>query len=229
MKSLSKREVNSLYDSEPGLHHKYILEISKPFIRKKTVLDVGCWTGQYTQLAARYAKKVYGFDPSKAAIALAKKQTPSAIFKVGSALKIPFNNSSFDVVIFSEVLEHIPSGTEHRAISEIHRVLKPKGMLILTTPRNHPISILLDPAFFLIGHRHYSKIQIEDYLRDCEFIIKEIYFSKGFINLITWNIEAILKLLFKKKLSYPLFLKKALKKEHNKKGFSSIFAIAQRT
>lgn len=228
MKSLSNRTINILYDAKPGLHHQYILSITKPFIKNKLILDLGCWSGQYTSLATKYAKKVYGIDPNRFALNFAKKQTPKAEFKVGSALAIPYPNNTFDTVVFSEVLEHIPPNTENKAFAEIYRVLKPKGTLILTTPRNHLLSILLDPAYFLIGHRHYSKDAIINFLISNGFAIKEIFFSKGIVNLIISNIDAFAKILFDKKINYPNFINGVLKNELNKKGFSSIFAIAKR-
>lgn len=228
MKFLSNRLVNSKYDSIPAIHHHYILQISKPYIRSKRVLDLGCWTGQYSKLAIKYAGGVYGLDSNKAAINYAKKLTKKANFKTGSALKMPFKDKFFDTVVFSEVLEHLPIGTEKRAISEINRVLKPNGTLILTTPSNHIISIILDPAYFLIGHRHYSKSEVTAFLAFHNFTVKEVYYSKGIFNLLSSNIEAICKLFFNKMPVYPTLWKNKIRSELGKNGFSSIILIANK-
>jgi SAM-dependent methyltransferase len=53
--------------------------------------------------------------------------------------RLPFNNNSFDIVICSEVLEHIPD--HDTAICEIARVLKPMGDLIISVPRYLPEKI----------------------------------------------------------------------------------------
>lgn len=81
----------------------------------------------------------------------ARKKIPKASFFVGSVNNLPFEDNSFDVVIFLAVLEHIPKDTEPQALAEIHRVLKPNGLLILETPNKHLFSFLLDPAYFLLG------------------------------------------------------------------------------
>jgi SAM-dependent methyltransferase len=55
---------------------------------------------------------------------------------VGDALSLPFVDGSFDRVIASEVLEHIPADTE--AVAELARVLRPGGTLAVTVPRWYP-------------------------------------------------------------------------------------------
>lgn len=54
-----------------------------------------------------------------------------------------------------EVIEHIPPNTETHALRELFRVLKNGGSFLLSAPNDHLISKLLDPAYFLRGHRHY--------------------------------------------------------------------------
>src|SRR5690606_14218866 len=99
-------------------------------------------------------------------------------FKVGSAERLDFPDDSFDVVVMLEVIEHIPENMEESVIKESFRVLKKNGSLIITTPYHHPISILFDPAYFLIGHRHYSEKYLSDLLERNGFNIKKIY-KKG--------------------------------------------------
>jgi SAM-dependent methyltransferase len=62
-------------------------------------------------------------------------ETPASAL-VGNALRLPFGDESFDRVIASEVLEHIPDDT--KAMSEIARVLKPGGTMAVTVPRYWP-------------------------------------------------------------------------------------------
>lgn len=54
----------------------------------------------------------------------------------GNALGLPFEDGTFDVVICSEVLEHIPD--YHSVLDEINRVLKPGGTFVATVPRHWP-------------------------------------------------------------------------------------------
>ncbi len=77
----------------------------------------------------------------------------------GSVLFLPFRARTFSVAIFSEVLEHLPTGMERQALGEINRVLSQNGVLILSTPASEglwgKLYWLGDPAFWLINHRHY--------------------------------------------------------------------------
>jgi ubiquinone/menaquinone biosynthesis C-methylase UbiE len=219
------RKVSNIFDSKPGLHHQYIFQLSREYVKNKVVLDIGCWTGQYTKLGARVAKKMYGLDPSSEAISFAKKQIPQANFAVGSATRLPYPKDYFDVVIMSEVLEHVPLNTELKVFMEIRRVLKKGGVLILSTPNNNLFSIILDPAYFILGHRHYSEAIIKHYLTDSHFKIKEIYVLKGFIHLLWANIELVFKYLLHQKPTSPALVNWLLLKEQRSKGFASIYAV----
>jgi SAM-dependent methyltransferase len=81
--------------------------------------------------------------------------------------KLPFDSASFDCVICSEVLEHIP---EHeRALQELVRVLKPQGNLVVSVPRyfSERICWLISPAYYNEdgGHiRIYKKKKLQKML-----------------------------------------------------------------
>ena len=71
-----------------------------------------------------------------------------------------------------EVLEHIPKDTEKKMFNEVNRVLKPGGIFYISTPYNNVISNIFDPAWWLIGHRHYSLEKVKKYAQDAGFEIK---------------------------------------------------------
>lgn len=106
------------------------------------VLDAGCGSGRHLrELAKRPGLQIVGIDrnPKDVADALSSlEQMPDALshdYLVSQAdiTALPFENESFDCVICSEVLEHIP---EHeKALSELVRVLKPDGHLVVSVPR----------------------------------------------------------------------------------------------
>ena len=75
---------------------------------------------------------------------------------VASGLNLPFEDRSFDLVVVSEVLEHIPKGTECAFLIELMRILRPNGEVLVTTPKRSIRSCLSDPAW-IFGHRHYSE------------------------------------------------------------------------
>lgn len=110
-----------------------------------TVIDVGCGAGRHTFEAYRRGANVIGFDQSASDLndvdtmlqAMRKEGEVPLSAKgeavKGDALDLPYPDASFDCVIASEILEHVPE--DDRAISELVRVLKPGGSLAITVPR----------------------------------------------------------------------------------------------
>ena len=101
------------------------------------VLEIGCGPGDLTKKLSKEYKKVIAFDISYVGVKKARKRVDmncNSEFLVSDATKLPFNAHQFDIVIFSEVLEHIID--QERCIQEIYRVIKPNGYLILTTPNS---------------------------------------------------------------------------------------------
>ena len=93
---------------------------------------------------------------------------------VASVLDLPFPDDSFEEIVFTEVLEHLPEGTEVRALRELKRVLKPNGLLVLSVPNGGLLNEILDPVLWLgddvkhlkllNGHRHYKREQLRELL-----------------------------------------------------------------
>ncbi len=98
------------------------------------VLDVGCGEGIIMGLLANKCPDVIGCDYSIDALKLAAKEYPALRFLYSNSTHLRFEESSFTKVILSEVAEHLLPVQLDRTLSEIHRVLKPGGMLILSTP-----------------------------------------------------------------------------------------------
>lgn len=144
---------------------------------KKTVLDIGCGFGWFELFAIGIGvKKIIGTELSLSDLKTAKLNIKSskAFFKMGSALDIPFPKSSFDTVVLWEVIEHLPKFTESVMLEEVHRVLKPGGKLYLSTPYASWISKFLDPAWWLIGHRHYSAQSLFELADESGFSLEKV-------------------------------------------------------
>jgi len=96
------------------------------------VLDAGCGNGRLVKLFETVKVDYTGLDFSQELISLAKKNFSDKKFLVGNLLKLPFDNNSFDVVFCLAALHHLPSTNYRRqALTELQRVLKPGGSLIL--------------------------------------------------------------------------------------------------
>jgi SAM-dependent methyltransferase len=98
----------------------------QPFITGK-LLDVGCGNRPYEKTFFSGAAQYIGCDY------LSDRSKPDVIC---SALDLTFPDNSFDTVVSTEVLEHVPD--PQRAIREMYRVVKPGGYVILSTPQYWP-------------------------------------------------------------------------------------------
>lgn len=142
-------------------------------------LDVGCGEGRHTIGAYLTADvDAVGVDLCEKDLQTAEERAEdfvdkentnkSLTFKVANALELPFEDNSFDKVICSEVLEHIPD--YQGVLKEIDRVLKPNGVLAVSVPRAWPEEICwrLSKEYHEVegGHiRIFSAIQLR---RDVE-------------------------------------------------------------
>ena len=93
---------------------------------------------------------------------------------------MPFKDSYFDKVIFTEVLEHLKN--EEKAISEISRVLKKGGTLLLTTPNKEVVPL---PPLLNWHVRHYSDKELYNLLKKYfnEVQISKRFFFRSFLEL----------------------------------------------
>ena len=102
------------------------------------VLEVGCGTGSLTLAAKRQAGlsgKVFGIDIITGMIEVSQRKAAEAheeiTFQEGSIDNIPFSADQFEVVMCSFMIFHMSEATRRKGISEIHRVLKPGGRLLV--------------------------------------------------------------------------------------------------
>ena len=109
----------------------------QPFKEKK-VLDLGCGNGVYTKLLTRLDIKPIAFDINRNSLELAKNYVGKIDINtcLGNGIDLPFENSTFDLVICIETLSHIPRKDHIQAFEEIGRVIKKDGILI-TSVHNH--------------------------------------------------------------------------------------------
>ena len=101
------------------------------------VIDVGCGYGFNTLELAKRGWDVVGIDKDSERLSvaqdLAEIEGRHIDFRKGNLYRLPFEDNQFDLCLFFEVIEHLRD--PQRALSEISRVLRPQGMLILSIPR----------------------------------------------------------------------------------------------
>ncbi|WP_309493007.1 class I SAM-dependent methyltransferase [Candidatus Hecatella orcuttiae] len=123
---------NKLYEAEGHLRRREkVLEVVHKFAEGDILLDVGCAEGCYLKLFRDLFNFLIGLDISLPLLRKAgKNDKTDYIHGVGETL--PLKNSSVNLILCSQVLEHVinPSAI----LSEMKRVLKPDGLLVLTVP-----------------------------------------------------------------------------------------------
>jgi SAM-dependent methyltransferase len=97
------------------------------------ILDFGCGTGGNLRAYSSFGS-VFGLEPDFGALRLAARRG-GALLSRGSGIELPFQSDAFDVVVASDVLEHIEN--DRAAAQEISRVLRPDGAFIFSVPA-HP-------------------------------------------------------------------------------------------
>jgi SAM-dependent methyltransferase len=124
------------------------------------ILDFGCGTGGNSDAFARLGE-VVGVEPNAGALALAHARG-AARFCQGSGTSLPFAPGAFDVVVASDVLEHIKD--DAAAVREIARVLRPGGALVFSVPA-HPW--LFGPHDAAMWHyRRYTRAAVRKVMAD---------------------------------------------------------------
>lgn len=120
------------------LEHLHRYAVAQKIVSGKVVLDVACGEGYGAKLLADIAEVVFGVDVAEEVIehASATYVRPNLQFRCGNAIDLEFPDSTFDVVVSFETLEHLAE--QEQLLAEIRRVLKPDGILMISTP-NRPI------------------------------------------------------------------------------------------
>jgi ubiquinone/menaquinone biosynthesis C-methylase UbiE len=98
----------------------------------RSILEVGSGDGYILKAIEDLNVSLTGIEISETRIERARALVPSAEIIQGDAREMPFESKSFDLVVCSEVLEHVPD--PELAIEEIRRVLRPGGFAIITVP-----------------------------------------------------------------------------------------------
>ncbi|HMA66955.1 MAG TPA: class I SAM-dependent methyltransferase, partial [Desulfosalsimonadaceae bacterium] len=112
------------------------------------VLDIGCGPGRHAcRMYEMQGVQVIGMDASFADVCEARERLRyheaigahgggSWAVAAGDITELAFRDACFDLVICSEVMEHIPN--DSRAARELMRIVKPGGMLVASVPRYYP-------------------------------------------------------------------------------------------
>ncbi len=191
-------------------------KLATQYAQDKVILDIGCGAGYGSyKLIRAGAKKVYGVDIIANSIEYCQTHhfNPRLFFKQGDITHLDFDDNSFDQICAFEVIEHIKN--YEKAVSELLRVLKPGGLLIISTPNKaiyspdtkkpfHPFHyhewFLNDFKKILIGFK-IQKI-LGQYFKGSERLLYPKWSPKRFVRILYANLPSIIK-----KLIYHGYLK----------------------
>ncbi len=123
-----------------------VMALAREVSPRRRVLDLGCGFGDLLYGLRDDFAELYGADPSAEMVAHAtenlRARAVATPFRVVRALAeaLPFDDGLFDAVVTTDTYEHIHVDQRERALSEIQRVLRPGGRLVLVTPSHRVIN-----------------------------------------------------------------------------------------
>lgn len=163
--------------------------INRCITDEKKLLDVGCGTGDFLQVAKHNNWKISGIEPNPQARAIANNKTDNSVFDIDQLLI--FQPDSFDVITLWHVLEHLPNLEEHVQI--IKKLLKPNGTLIIAVPNYKSYDAKYYKEFWAAYDAprhlwHFNKISISKIFSKfaLEVVkIKPMYFDAFYVSLLS--------------------------------------------
>ncbi len=106
----------------------------------QAILNIGVGDGSFEAMAQARGLDISSLDPSAQSIERLREQYGLGLkAQIGRADKLPFPESAFDVVVMSEVIEHLDDAAVAGTLKELERVLKPEGCLIGTVPADEDL------------------------------------------------------------------------------------------
>lgn len=152
-----------------------IRSLAEEYLSKGSVLDVGCGSSRIIQSIPH----AVAFDASLKK--LRYLESTNSLRVCGSAFELPFKDGSFDCVIHSQLIEHLPM--DRKLFTELRRIIRPGGTLVLGTvdfglwiwPLIEKIYGVIMPHAYAEEHiSHYTLASLCEILRDEGFVIDKV-------------------------------------------------------
>jgi SAM-dependent methyltransferase len=121
---------------EIAYEHWHRYAFARRYAEGRRVLDAACGEGYGTALLGTKAAEAVGVDIDAGSIRHAQSAygSPTVRFVEGSCTALPFPDASFDAVVSFETIEHLDAADQPPMLAEFARVLKPAGLLIISSP-----------------------------------------------------------------------------------------------
>jgi SAM-dependent methyltransferase len=160
----------------------YVFKYAK---EKSVIVEGGCSTGRFLKALEIFGyKNASGFEIDKKMVNAAKREGLNV--KHGSILDIPCKDSSVDLYLELGVLEHFSDEEQKQILKEIRRILRRKGLMIISFAYLNMLRSLLSPYIYLKNQRYkhkryifhqwiYSKTAMRSLLEENGFSIVKFY------------------------------------------------------
>ncbi len=176
-----ERVVPEAQEGDPILAEHLLRYIfSRQLVKGKTVLDVACGSGYGSRMLSEAgATTVYGVDIDERTIRYAEAHygAPNIRFRRADAQHLPFEKHMFDVAVSFESIEHVRDATQF--LREVKRVLRPDGILLLSTPNKttsqisnpfHAREFTIEETTSLLDHHFRHTALFSQFLNLASFI-----------------------------------------------------------
>jgi SAM-dependent methyltransferase len=175
-----ERMIPGLVEFHLEAEHRARYEFAGRNLPKGLVLDDGCGVGYGSAVLACHGLRVVGIDVDAKAIAACRQNAlPSITFQQEDSANLSFSDGHFDGVVSFEVIEHV---TDYRRyVAEAHRVLRPGGVFIISTPNKRVYTDI---------PQHHNPFHVHEfYLDEFRDLLSSFFPDVEVIG--QWNAEAI--------------------------------------
>jgi SAM-dependent methyltransferase len=182
-----------------------------------TVLDAGCgygWVAWHVQQFAPRTKFIC-IEPDTKTLEIAKSLVDNReVFFCTNWDEVQGSGlGGADVAVSIEVLEHVPRGGETEYLTRFAQSLKPGARALVTTPARTLRSTILDPAFWLARHRHYSRDSLMRFLSESGLRVVAMSKRGGLAELVSiWDLY-VSKWVFRREPLLEKLYRQALRNE----------------
>jgi len=139
------------------------------FAEGKAILDFGCGEGYGSKILKKRARSVIALDISIDAALITREQSKIPVVQA-DARNAPFRSQTFDLIVSFEVFEHITRVEDY--LYEAHRLLKPGGCLIISTPN---VDYYPQAGMNPFHVKEYSSIEVMNLLKDADFTNQKVF------------------------------------------------------
>ena len=189
-----------LLDS-PIYNHKIKLVLKNIQSKSGNLLDIGLGVGEIEAKIQSSKLSIHGIDISPVVIKKVKQKLKGD-YKIGSIFNIPYPAHSMDIVLALDVLEHLSPNKVFKAYTEIYRVLKIGGDLIISVPINENLEKMFKSGINPNNHlRVYTPDIISTELKISGFKIIKKYYLYAFFQF--YSLKTFLVNLFKLTIRKP--------------------------